>query len=124
MKTVLIVDSDLGFVFWLGKALDAHSYTALPAKSVPDAALLIMQLNLTVDVLVIDVALPGAPDFITALHRSQKDVRVISTQDGDAKPFNIPGIHAVQLKPSAFGASARDEWVNRVDSVLAQHIVP
>src|SRR5579862_1947430 len=60
LKTVLILDDDLRFGFWLGHLLDAATvYSALPARSVPDATLLVRQLNLKVDVLVINLALTG-----------------------------------------------------------------
>ena len=41
MRTILIVDSDLGFVFWLGRALHDAGYEALPAKDVPEATAII-----------------------------------------------------------------------------------
>src|SRR5579872_1797384 len=77
LKTVLIIDNDLGFVFWLGHVLDAASYLAFPARSVPDAVMLVMQLGLSVYILAINPALPGASDLIASVHRSQRDVRVV-----------------------------------------------
>ena len=41
MRSILIVDSDLGFVFWLGRALHDAGYEALPAKDVPEATAII-----------------------------------------------------------------------------------
>ena len=35
MVTVLIIDNDLGFIFWLGQILNDVGYAALPAKLRP-----------------------------------------------------------------------------------------
>lgn len=119
LTTVLIIDGELGFVFWLGHLLDAASYSALPAKSVEDAALLIMQLDLTVDVLVINPALPGAPEFIAALHRSQPAVKVIGVRDDASESLSIPGLSATLTKPVIFDEEAKTEWLRGIESVLS-----
>jgi hypothetical protein len=124
LKTVLIVDDDLGFVFWLGHALDTLSYSALPAKSVPDAAMLVMQLDLRVDLLIINPTLTGAADFISALHRSQKDARAIGILSHPSQIVNIPGISATQSKPTVFDQSAKASWLECVEDVLARRTVP
>ena len=49
MKTVLVIDSDLGFVFWLGRGLDQAGYPSFPAKSVPNAKTLLNELKIAVD---------------------------------------------------------------------------
>jgi len=108
-------------VFWLGHALDAASYSALPAKSVPDAALLIMQLDVRVDVLVINPALSGGPDFIAALHRSQGDVRVIGILNDANQVVHIPGVNASHPKPAILNEAAKAEWLQCIESVLANH---
>jgi ActR/RegA family two-component response regulator len=119
LKTVLILDDDLGFVFWLGHVLDAAAYSTLPAKSVPDAALLVTQLGLTVDVLAINLALAEGLDFIAAMHRSQKDMRVIGILNDPANAINIPGVNSVHLKPSIRNEEAKIEWLQYIQSVLA-----
>lgn len=119
MKTVLILDDDLGFVFWLGHVLDAAAYSTLPAKSVPDAVLLVTQLGLTVDVLVINLSLAESLDFITALHSSQRDMRVVGVVNDPMEPVNIPGVHAVRLKPSIRNEAAKVEWLQYIQRVLA-----
>ena len=119
LKTVLIIDNDLGFVFWLGHVLDAAGYSALPAKSVPDAALLVMQLGFTVDVLAINPSLTGAGDFIAALHRSQKDVRVIGVLNDPQQVVHIPGLNAAHPKPTVFDEMAKAGWLKCIDAFCA-----
>jgi len=119
LKTVLILDDELGFVFWLGHLLDAAGYSALPAKSVPDAAMLIMQLDLRVDVLVINLALAGAADFIGAMHRSQVDVKVIGVLNDPAEAAHVPRVNAVQLKASRLSEAEKLGWLECIQRVLA-----
>jgi hypothetical protein len=71
IRTVLIVDPELGFVFWLGQALDRAGYQALPAKSCEDAAELLKQLNVEIDLLIVGHSLAGAGAFADALRHAQ-----------------------------------------------------
>ena len=65
VKTVLLVDDNLGFAFWLGQALDRAGYETWPARSVPAAESLLEEVPLAVDLLVINASLPRAPAFAT-----------------------------------------------------------
>jgi len=84
VKTVLIVDADLGFVFWLGQALDVAGCSAFPARSVPDARALLAECKLAVDVLILDPVLPGASDFVMALRHDRENIKVLAVSDGGA----------------------------------------
>jgi hypothetical protein len=105
-------------VFWLGHLLDAASYSALPAKSVQDAALLVMQIDLKVDVLVINLALSGAAEFIAALHRSQRDLRVIGVRDDSTEGMTIAGLNATLSKPVILDEEAKAAWLRGIGQVL------
>lgn len=118
LKTVLILDDDLGFAFWLGHLLDAAGYLAMPAKSVPDAAKLIVQLNLAVDVLVINLAVPGSVDFIAASQRPNRDLRVVGVLNDSVEVANVPRVHAIHFKGTALDEQARADWLNCVQGVL------
>jgi len=76
VATILILDNDLGFSFWLGQSLNAPHCRALPAKSVAEAVALIGQFKLKIDFLIMNPAVPGASDFTRALQRGQKHLRV------------------------------------------------
>ena len=115
---MLIVDGDLGFTFWLGQVLDAASYLALPAKSPADAALLVLQLDLRVDVLVINLALAGAIDFIAALHRSQTHIRVVGILNDPMQVVSVPGVHATHAKPLVPDRVAQAEWLQCIEQVM------
>ena len=117
--TILIIDYDLGFVFWLGHTLDGLGYSALPAKTLPDAALLIMQLGLKVDLLLINLSLPGAADFIAAVHRGHHQVKVIGIIEEVAPVTTLPGVSITRLKPAAIDHPTRTCWIECVENVLA-----
>ena len=63
MKTVLIIDSDLGFVFWLGRILQGAGCEVIPAKSSAEASVLLSELSTGVDLLIVDSRLAGVVDF-------------------------------------------------------------
>ena len=106
-------------MFWLGHLLDNASYMALPAKSVPDAAQLVRQLNLTVDVLVINVALPGGVSFIADLRKANCDIRMIGVLNDSVEIANIPKVNAVHFKGSTLDETAKIDWLECVREVLA-----
>ena len=118
MKRVLIIDNDLGFAFWLGHLLDAAGYSALPAKSVPDAALLVMQLQLKIDLLAINPSLNGAADFIAALHRSQRNAAIIGVLNDPEQFVGIPAVRAAYAKPEVVNQMAKVQWLEHIEHAL------
>ncbi|GEM_PF-3176224 len=84
VATILILDNDLGFSFWLGHTLTAPHCEALPARSVEEAARLIGHFNLKVDFLIVNPSLPGVSDFTRALRREQRHLRVATLDLPDA----------------------------------------
>ena len=75
--TVLVVDRDLGFLFWLGCVLSEAGHDALPARNVKAASLLLRSLNSAVELLVVDSGLPGAQRFAAQLRRLNPEIKVI-----------------------------------------------
>ena len=84
MKSILIVDDDLGFVFWLGQTLDAAGYSSLPAKGISEAIELLQDFRVRIDVLIARCVLPGASEFALALRSFEGDrLRTIGLIDPD-----------------------------------------
>lgn len=75
--TVLIVERDLGFAFWLGRALDRIGFGSFPAKDVPSAVSLMRELNLVIDLLIIDPELPDAKSLIQKIRKEESTAKVI-----------------------------------------------
>ena len=119
IKTVLIVDPELGFVFWLGQALDRAGYQALPAKSCEDAADLLKQLNVEIHLLIVGHSLPGAAAFTDALRRGQGHLKVIAViGDGEEPSAPFPGANASQLMLSAVDETSEIEWLETIEDVF------
>ena len=120
MKTVLLVDDNLGFAFWLGQALDRAGFETWPARSVPAAESLLEEVPLAVDLLVINASLPRAPAFATHLGRSRTDFKVIAVYEGAPDLVeSFPQASAVHQKPQTIDIAAKLEWVQLVSVVLS-----
>ena len=118
MKSVLIVDRDLGFVFWLGRVLDDTGYEAIPAREVPDAMQLLHELHAEIDLLIVNPALPGARDLIRTLRRNTHPIRVMALVDGPEPAVPPPGTEAARAKPTEVDEISRLEWVDSIDRLM------
>ena len=115
MKTVLIIDTDLGFVFWLGRTLDNGGYRTIPARDVADAMSLIEQFKLEVDLLIVNPTLQGSTPFIEQLRRSNVKVIAVIADEGLPLPMQVD---ASRKRPSKIDEKARLEWLDLVASVI------
>jgi DNA-binding NtrC family response regulator len=95
---ILVVDCDLGFVFWLGQILDRAGYEAFPARSVPDALKLITELHLSVSLMIVDYSLSGAANLIATMRRAQKSLKIMALVEDDSGP-TPPEADAQYRKP-------------------------
>jgi hypothetical protein len=121
VKTILVVDNDLGFLYWLGCTLCAAGYMALPAKNSQSASELLSRLNVGIQLLVVNSAMRGARTFVEALRRSQRNLKVIALIGGGEErvaPFS--GADASQHKRSGRGEFSEMEWLETIEGVLAR----
>ena len=95
---ILVVDCDLGFVFWLGRILDGAGYEAFPARNVPDALKLITELHLSANLIIINYSLSGAATLIATIRRAQKSLKVMALVK-DASGPTPPAADAQYCKP-------------------------
>ena len=56
MKSILIVDDDLEFLFWLGRSLTRIGCVAVPARTISDAFVILANVSVAVDVLMFNPA--------------------------------------------------------------------
>jgi hypothetical protein len=121
VKTVLIIDPELGFVFWLGQMLLAAGYEALPAKGVPEAIALLGELGVAVDLLIVNPALPGAPKLAEELRRSRGDLKVlVLASDNGGQTRAIPSPDAILRKPLQTDEAAGALWLHSVEQILGR----
>lgn len=118
MKTVLIIDSDLGFVFWLGHGLDQAGYAAFPAQTAHDAKRLLDAMNVPINLLIINTGLRGAVDFVTALRRLNQDLKVVATTDYEDQPDLVRDADLRCRKPEATDQTTRRELISQIKQLM------
>jgi two-component SAPR family response regulator len=73
----LIVDENLGFVWWLGEILSKAGCTVVPALSCSEALSLSKQLSLKIDLIFVNTALSGSSAMVESLNRPHQPIRII-----------------------------------------------
>ena len=61
---ILIVDRDLGFLFWLGQLLAEAGYRVLPALTCAEAFSHIKTFGVTIDDVIVEQGLRGASEMV------------------------------------------------------------
>jgi DNA-binding NtrC family response regulator len=118
VKTILVVDNDLGFAFWLGQALDQTGDEAWPARSIPDAIQLISELRLAVDLVVVNASLPSVPLFFANLRESHPHVKIVAVYEESRAVPAVLDADITLCKRDGVDAAARQEWMDAIRSVL------
>jgi hypothetical protein len=121
VKTILLVDSDLGFAFWLGHALDQAGYDALPARSAADGLSLVRELNVSVDLLVVRASLPSVGTLVSDLRKEfDSHVRVIAIVEAGTSVEAHPWADVESVRPEVADESSRIALVHTVRMVMMQ----
>jgi hypothetical protein len=115
--TVLLIDSDLGFVFWLGRALDKAGYEAFPAKSIPGALKLIAELDLSVGLVIVNYSLPGSAEFFVHIRHKQRLAKIVGLVDDADVPIP-PEVDWQCCKPAAIDETSKMELIRQIHGVL------
>jgi DNA-binding response OmpR family regulator len=118
VKNILIVDNDMGFIFWLGEVLIGANYQPWPACNVSDARNLInSKHSVSPDLLIVNPALQGALELITHLRRNQSNLRVMAL--GSDNTGALRGVNARLARPTPSDASTKQKWVRAINRVLS-----
>jgi DNA-binding response OmpR family regulator len=120
-KNILIIDPDLGFVFWLGQLLDSARHHALPAKSVADAEALLDRFKVAVDLLIIGHSLANGEGFVENLRRSQTGLPVIFLCDQMEERPSCAGADAFVCKPSRLDQMSEVVWLEMVQNIFKRN---
>jgi DNA-binding response OmpR family regulator len=118
--SVLIVDEDLGFLGWLGDVFNEVGYRALPALNCEQAVSLIHRFKLDVDVLAVDVELPGVMGMIAMLKRAHRPLKIVAIRNTDADASMAIPAHATLERPSGWEPISRSDWLRKIVNVLKQ----
>ena len=117
VKNVLIVDNDLGFIFWIGGVVITANYQPWPACSLSDASVLVDKAAVPIDLLIVNPSLPGVSELIALLRRSQRKLKVIAL--GAKGNLKLAGINSWRQRPGpAVEKSARREWLEAVKNMF------
>jgi len=75
--TILLLDSDLGFMLALSHALSERHISAFPAASVEEGERLVSQFQLRLDGAVINCGWPGACEFSEAVKQQNPGAQIV-----------------------------------------------
>jgi hypothetical protein len=114
-KKILIVDGDLGFIFWLGGVLLAANYQPWPACSASDAISVVEHIPVVrLDLLIVDGSLPGASKLIAHFRRTQAHIKVMAL---GPRSKGLRGVDVWRPKPGPTDDSAGQEWLRAVEGL-------
>jgi hypothetical protein len=113
----LIVDDDLGFVYWLGAMFALSGCDVVPALSCRRAVSVVSTLGLEVDLIVVNPALIGVPKMLQKLSRVHRPKTVIIRDPGVEGDVPIPA-DATLDRPDIGSSMLRTEWVERIRGIL------
>jgi DNA-binding NtrC family response regulator len=116
--TVLIVDADVAFVWWLGEMFTEAGYQAIPALNCTQAIAVVNSLHLKIDFLVVSAALSGVVRLVRSLERQGRDLRIIRI--GDDTALEAPGFayEGTLMRPGAWEPVSRPDWLRKLRALL------
>ena len=118
-QSVLIVDDDLGFVFWLGELLAEAGCPAVPALNCQQAISHLKQFHVTVSAAIVNPSLEGVSHLLQTLGKANKQLRIVVVGPELDALSGIPA-YAVLEKPSGWESLSRQEWLRKVKKALAE----
>ena len=114
---ILIVDPDLGFLFWLGQVLAEAGYAVLPAVSCGQALYHTDKFGAKIDDVILEPSLPGVSQMLRELGRLNSFLKIIL--------IGSPGMPSAMLadltmqRPRSKEALSPEEWLTRLEAVLS-----
>lgn len=116
---ILIIDDDVGFLWWLGELFNEIGYRSIPALNCKEALALVRNLSGGVDLLVINPALKGVAALVRILNRVQRP-KIVLIHESSAKTIPLVEAAAILERPTGWGPVSRQEWRQKVSRVLSQ----
>jgi DNA-binding NtrC family response regulator len=77
ISIALIVDDDLGFVWWFGEIFFRAGYQVVPALSCREALSRVKELDLRVDLVLVNPKLRGVSRMLRLLKRTNRKIRKV-----------------------------------------------
>jgi hypothetical protein len=121
MATVLILDDDLGFVFWVAQLLSGAGFESIPAQNVAEAKRLLAQLKIAVDVVIVSPTIAEAFDYVGELRAENANLGVVAAVEQAADLMIVRrDVDAVRAKPDILGGAATPEWRRTIRRVYSR----
>lgn len=117
--TVLVVDEDVGFIWWLAELLAEDGYRSIPALGCRQALSLIKSSDGAVELALVNPRLRGATRLIAAL-RQYRTSKIVLIQEPEAPHSPIEGAIAFLEKPAGSAPVSRLEWRQKLRRLLLQ----
>jgi DNA-binding NtrC family response regulator len=118
LPTVLIIDLDVGFVFWLGEIFTEAGSNAVPALNCGQALSLVTELELQVDVIVLDAALEGVSEMIQALRKENQALKIAVVRSRASNAPSAINADWTLQRPAPWEPLARQDWLRRAQAIL------
>jgi hypothetical protein len=120
-QTILVVDNDVGFLWWLGEIFTEAGQYAVPALNCSQALSAVKKYHLQVDLLVLNPALTGVSRLVTALDVAGRDLKIVLIREG-LLGLEYPGFRydATLTRPSGWEPVSRLEWLQKLRTLLKQ----
>jgi hypothetical protein len=115
---VLIVDEDLGYVWWLGELFSEAGCQVVPALSPYETDSITQELDRPVDVIVVNPELAGVSEMIQNLSRSQAP-KVVVIRDQDQRDSGLFA-HATLNRPSSASQLSQQNWLGSVKRLVKE----
>jgi len=115
----LIVDSDVGLIFWFGEIFARAGWNIVPALNCRQAVSLAVMWDSHIDLIVVNPALNGIVEMIQTLSRVHRP-RVVVIGDSNVEA-DIPADATID-RPDVSTSFSRAEWVERVRKLLKELI--
>jgi hypothetical protein len=113
IPVVLIVDEDLGFVWWLGQIFSQAGFQVVPTLNAEQMVSLTQDLNLEVDLIVVNPELSGVPEMIQALSTSRLP-KIVAIRNYNTDVGCTLQADATLERPSGWGPVSEKEWLGCV----------
>ena len=115
VPTVLIVDNDLAFVFWLGEIFEQLKWDTVPALSCRPVKLLGLS---EADLIIVNPALNGVSDMLGTFNRARPPKIVFIGTDA-AKRTRLH-FDATLDRPEVGSEVSRAKWTKRIRQMLSK----
>ena len=119
--TLLIVDNDIGFLWWLGEIFTEANYHAVPALNCSQALAAVKKFHLNIDLLIVNPGLSGIVRLVASLENADPDLRIVLIREGPIG-LKYPGFRydATLTRPRGWEPVSRADWLRKLRNLLKQ----